>query len=413
MTASLPPLADRAYRPGAVNRERPVLLLADQSWNSQGGGAVILRDLLGDALGDGIVWVTPSQTESDSNRCHYGLSAGSAGRGDFSVVKDILWNARRLSVEVAEIAARVNAAGVWVVLHGASVAIAANLVRERNLPVHATVHDDPVYATALRSRRLALLLPIIAKQFKEVLLGAQSVDVICQRMADRYKRKYGVDCAVLHRGLRPGVAPAPKYSLIQEGLKVGILGNIYSASSQLVALTLAVERAAVRLSIQPRLLVCGGGSTATWLRQKFAGRVEIETPGHVSEAEGIEQLRGCGILYLNYPFGRLHRVFRESSFPTKLSTYVCAARPILIHAPPRSSLSDIPAGTNYALIWQTLNPADGATKLVEFFSEPSAAESRHLPAELVRRRYFDLATHRATLDRFLGGLIDPSFPRKQ
>jgi hypothetical protein len=164
--------------------------------------------------------------------------------------------------------------------------------------------------------------------------------------ADLYKRKHGVDSVVVHRVLPPGLPPAPKYSLNREGLKVGTLGKIYSAKGQLVALIGAVEQAASRL-VQPRLLVCGGGSSASLLRQKFGGRVEIETPGHVSEAEGIERMQACGIRYMNYGFGSFHRVLGESSFPNRLSNYARAAPPILIHVPPRMLLSDIPTGDKY------------------------------------------------------------------
>ena len=404
MTALLT-AGDSTYRPGGVSRDRSVLLLADQSWNAQGGGAVILRDLLGDALGNGVVWATPSQAESDSSRGQYGLAAGSAGRGRFSLAADMLWNAGRLAAEVRELAARVNASGIWIVLHGASVAIAAHLIRDSSLPIHATVHDDPLYATAIRSRRIALFVPLLAKQFARVMRAAKSVDVVCQKMADRYKRKYGVDCAILHRGLSAAVPPSPTYSLARDGLQVGVLGNTYSAKKQLLVLGQAVEKAAARLAVRPSLVVCGGGSTPAWLKQELAGRVEVEVLGHVSEEAGIERLRHCAALYINYPFGWINRVLRETSFPTKLSTYIYAARPILVHAPPGTSLSDISVGSQYLIDWPTMKPEDGAARLTEFFSNPRSAESYHIPAELVRHTYYDLSTHRATLDRLLRNLV--------
>jgi hypothetical protein len=360
--------------------------------------------LLGDAVGDGVVWATPSRVDRNLERGHYGLAAGSAGSGRFSVAADTLWHAGTLAAEVEALAADLGAVGVWAVLHGASVAIAARLARHGNLPMHVTVHDDPVYATALRSRRTALLVPLIARQFKRVLQVARSVDVVCEPMGDRYRRKYSVACTVLHRGLAEPVAPGPTHDLGRCGLQVGILGNTYSARQQLVVLARAVERAAAQLGTQPRFVVCGGGPTGAMLKHHCASRADVEIVGHVSEAEGIRRLQTCTVLYLNYPFTCLTRVLRETSFPTKLSTYVCAARPIFLHAPPRTSLTDLPAAGHYITRWHTLDDADGANKLVELCSDPQTAQSFHESAEMVRRRYYDLATHRATLDRLLGSL---------
>jgi hypothetical protein len=398
-------ISDTRYRPGGVDSKRPVVLLADQPWDAQGGGAVILHSLLGDAIGNGVVWATPSRTDRELERGFYGLAGGSAGRGRFSMFSDTLWYAGNLAAEVGALADRINASAIWVVMHGASVAIAAHLIRNCNLPIHATVHDDPVYATALRSRRTALLLPLIARQFRNVLRAARSVDVVCRQMADRYRTKYGVECSILHRGLADPVSAGPTYSVARDGLRVGILGNTYSARAQLAVLGSAVELAATRLRARPRLVVCGGGPTGLWLKQRFAGRIDVDVPGHVTEAEGIKLLQGCAALYLNYPFGWLGRVLRETSFPTKLSTYIYAARPILVHAPPGTSLADIPAGNGYFLAWPSMVPADGAAKLLELLSSPQASESFHLQADSIRTRYYDLAAHRATLEHLLRTLV--------
>jgi hypothetical protein len=44
--------------PAGVTSSRPLILLADQAWDAAGGGAVILRSLLGSAVGNGVIWVT-------------------------------------------------------------------------------------------------------------------------------------------------------------------------------------------------------------------------------------------------------------------------------------------------------------------------------------------------------------------
>ncbi len=386
-----------------LSRERPILIVADQPWDAHGGGAVILRSLIGDQIGDGILWATPSRADGDPARGHYGLTSGSAGAGRFSMLRDTVWNAGRLADEVRQLAVQTKAAALWVVLHGATVAVAARLARDGGLPFHATVHDDPVYATALRSRRLFLFVPLVARQFRTALRAARSVDVVCDSMAARYRSKYGVESVVLHRGLADPVSPAPLYDLSRDGLRIGILGNTY-AYPQLVILGRAVEQAAGQLGVRPRILICGEGSGER-LKRDLAGRVEVEATGHLAEADAIARLRECAVLYLNYPFRWYHRVLRETSFPTKLSTYIFAARPLLIHAPPGTSVADLPSSDRYVNTWASMDPPDGAARLVELFSEARALHSFHGPAETIRCRYYDLATHRATLDRILEPLV--------
>lgn len=382
--------------------DRPVLLLADQPWDARGGGAVILRSLIEGRLGNGVVWVTPSRVEGGGEG-RYGLSAGSVGRtGHFSMLADTLRYSGRLADQVGSLAAKVDAAALWVVLHGASVAVAARLARTARLRMHVSVHDDPVQAVALRSRRLALFAPLIARDFRTTLRAAWSVDVVSAAMGDRYLRKYGVSSDVVHRGLADPVAPGPPYDPGQSGMTIGVLGNTY-AHGPLRTLARAAELAARRLGSRARIVVCGGG-TGERLRREFTGRVDVEVAGHLPEGEGIERLRRCGVLYLNYPFGWLDRVLRETSFPTKLSTYVYAARPLLAHAPPGTTLADLPEGGGYVTRWENAAAEDGAALLARVFADPRIAYSYHTEAEEVRRMYFDFNNNYKTINDILRSL---------
>jgi len=391
------------YRPAGLSAGRPIILLADQSWDGAGGGAVILQSLIGDLIGDGIVWVTPTRGERDPEHGRYGLRSGSTGRtGKFSLLADLFTNSRALAQEVSDLAQRINARGIWVILHGATIGIAAQLARICNVPLHATVHDDPIYATAIRSRRLAFFTPLIARDFGFVLRKARSVDVVSQPMAERYERKFGIQSSILRRGLTTPPSRSPDYELSRDGLTVGLLGNTYSYQ-QLPVLARAIESAANQLGVTGRIVICGAGFGSR-LKQDMQGKLEVEVTGHIPEPACISKLQRCALLYLNYPFGRLNRVLGQTSFPTKLSTYIYASRPILLHAPEGTSLTDIPHDGGFIDSWTTLHPADGASRIVSMVRSPSFAQSHHIAAETLRARYYDLAAHRATLSTILEGL---------
>jgi len=137
---------------------RPILLLTDYSPDAGGGGAVILRSLLGSKEREGVLWLTltpPNQVAENIIT----LRSGSAGRGNRSVGKDTTIYAGALAREVLKIADERNAVAIWVVMHNAAVPIAAKLIRSRRFPVHLTVHDDPAFANALRSKRYIGLVP--------------------------------------------------------------------------------------------------------------------------------------------------------------------------------------------------------------------------------------------------------------
>jgi len=85
-----------------------------------------------------------------------------------------------------------------------------------------------------------------------------------------------------------------------------------------------VARAADDLGLRGELVFVGQGQ-AERLRAELGGLIAIVSVGHVDEAEAAAVLRGTFLQYLNYPFGWRDRVLRQTSFPSKLATYIAAA----------------------------------------------------------------------------------------
>src|SRR5262249_2569708 len=103
-------------------------------------------------------------------------------------------------------------------------------------------------------------------------------------------------------------------------------------------------------------------------------------------------------------------VLRQASFPTKLTTYVQAARPLLIHAPADSSVAPLAAREpSYAWSWETLRPEDGAAILERLWRVGDGLgndldASAHEAAERIRRAHFDADRNRRTLFEALDAL---------
>jgi len=65
----------------------------------------------------------------------------------------------------------------------------------------------------------------------------------------------------------------------------------------------------------------------------------VEDLGELPEKAAIEELSRCNFLYSMYPDLPRFEVFRKTSQPMKLSTYIQAQRPIFAHTPEDSTLA--------------------------------------------------------------------------
>jgi hypothetical protein len=187
------------------------------------------------------------------------------------------------------------------------------------------------------------------------------------------------------------------------------MGATY-AHEQLPVLARAVARAACDLGVPGRIRMLGRGSADRLRAEMRAAKVdvEIEGTGHVDEKEGVKLLRECFLLYVNYPFGRRDVVLGQTSFPTKLSTYVMAARPVLAHAPRGTTLEGLSSFPGYARPWTSMNEGDGAAILTRAWRAPETSASAHALAESVRLRYYDPETNKRALFAALNGLLTAS-----
>jgi hypothetical protein len=386
----------------AYSEGRPLMLLTDFPADAGGGGAVILRSLLGSEDWRKILWASPSPPKGVAPEGSITLASGSAAKGSRSLFADSTRHAAALADEVLALARDRGVTALWIVMHGAMVHVAARLVRDGSLPVHLTIHDDPVYASTLRARRQMVLAPWVARDLTRAMKGAASIDVVGAGMADYYRRRLGVESTIVHRGVTTPVMPSPEYDR-SRGLRVAALGNVYEYKA-LARMAGAVEIASKRLNV-PGCAVVMGQNPGARLKAEMAGRLEVEITGHVAEPAAIEHLRGCFALYLNYPFGPFGAVLRRTSFPTKLSTYVMAARPLIVHSPADGSVaplwSDEPG---YAYKWSRAGSEEGAEVLARMWADPGSLASQHESADRVRLRYYDPSRNRPALLGILNAL---------
>lgn len=379
------------------SKQHPVLLLTPFPPEGGGGGGVILRSLILPELAEKVHWLNLAEATPASRlpqRLAKFLDGMCVGIG-----------AGRTAAAVERLADGIGAKAIWVVAHGNAVAVAAALGRSGRFPLHLTVHDDPPFGVGRSSRRQRPFVRRIDRLFAQALRRAASIDVISQGMADRYRRRYGVASTVVHRAVPGAIAASPARG--RDELTIGVMGSTYDDRC-LEALADAISLAARRLGVRGRILAIGGGVGAK-LRSHLppAGPLDIELAGTLSEEEGIARLRECDLLYVNYPFTPRARVLGQTSFPTKLSSYVMSARPLLIHAPPDSTIAPIAqAVPDYARLWASNDPAAGAGVIEAYWHHSEDAAGLREAACQIRGSYFDAEINRRVMFALLDKMVE-------
>jgi hypothetical protein len=380
----------------AFSAASPLALLTDFPPDHQGGGAVILKSLLTPEDRDRMVWITLSRFQPRPGPRVVSLAPARYR----SLLQDGTVRTAVLRRATHAIIQEYGAAAAWVVAHGAAVRIAPALMAA-GLPVHVTVHDDPAWSYALLTRRYLALAPLLLRDLYRSLRGAQSVDVVCEAMARRYRPRCSAEPAIVHRGLSSLVRPSPDYDR-HKGLSVAVLGSTYGLREVGIlaeALAITTERLHV-----PATLTLIGAVDAARVRKMCPPNVTLELTGHLTEPEGVARLQTSFLMYLSYPFGPRGKVLRTTSFPTKLSTYVSAARPLLLHMPSDSSVAFLRDSAPYSTLWDSLNPEDGAETMERLWLTARTHASFDVDAEKLRGQHFDLVRNRAVLVGALNAL---------
>ena len=221
---------------------------------------------------------------------------------------------------------------VWAVLDmPTAIALAKPVAEALGLPLRVTVWDDIEHNvryfgldrfTAARNR----------KDFAGAIGHATSLAVIGETMQDAYRQRYGKVGVIVRHGAEQPHVDRPTIDAIN-GIRIGFAGSVSARS--------AFDRMLQALDL---LGWCIGGRevTLTLMGPRFdlwsSVPRRIECMGWRAVDDTIRILSECTVNYLPQPFEDDWRPFAELSFPSKLTTYLAAGAPVLLHAPPHASL---------------------------------------------------------------------------
>jgi len=298
-----------------------------------GGGSIQLKSLL------------PQLAEFDINWYYLAAAKAASGVGTWlgpqlmggSLLKDLSRSSRLwltgTSSRIREIVAQMDADLYWVVAMNEGVLVALELSASGK-PVHLTVHDHPV-SVFQRSTRYRLLSPFMSRSLSRVMRSAKSVDVISIGMRDFYRERFGIEPLVVYRYVQ-GLPRLKEYVNSTDVLRVGHIGIIYNAN-QFTEFVEALRAHGRNLGVSVKLVKIGRSREFEKVQKDHPDLVE--DLGELPEKAAIEELSKCNFLYCMYPDTPRFEVFRRTSQPMKLSTYIQAQRPIFAHTPEDSTLA--------------------------------------------------------------------------
>jgi hypothetical protein len=236
--------------------------------------------------------------------------------------------------------------------------------------LHVSVHDDAA-GLAMKSRRYRHLASLFDRRNSELLRRAHSVDVVCDGMRNYYSRRIEVDAGIVYRYIHNFQLPATGGAQASVSdcsvVHIGHVGTFYS-DPEVFAFVKALHSLTASDGIQFRLTNYGGASRITAALQIECPNL-VENAGSMPENEVILRLQRTTFVYSMYSFNPRHRIIRETSQQTKMSTYLMAGRPILAHCPEGSSTIDMLTKFKLGVCVSTMeqhNLIDGIRRILAF-----------------------------------------------
>ena len=388
-----------AYERHLADAARPIVFVQPFSIGSAGGGARILRALLGEApFAWRSVCSSPRCPKAWRNETHL-PTRPSWGRIEHSRLAALprLFGqlfGRRFKQRLKDHCVAAKARAIHAVPHGGlDFAQAQSVARELSLPFFISLHDDLAY-TANGLARAGKREAAMAHAWKD----ADARFVISDSLGDEYCRRYGArDYHVVTDGVTH--LTAPRTNPDPHRLRIYFMGLFHMGYERNLRALLdglaLLQRATPSINISVTL-------RCEYVRpQVIAGTIPVTILPFSDEAQVERDMEEADLLYMPLPFGGEHENFARHSLSTKMVTYVGSGVPIIYHGPTTSAAFDLLSRNRAAVLIPTLAPAEIATALSGLTIETRTAMARN--AHELGRRHFMLADQ---AQRFWGTITE-------
>jgi hypothetical protein len=257
---------------------------------------------------------------------------------------------------------------VWCILQGQTmIRLALPVARGLGVPLLTQIWDHPSWwldahrVDPLTSKR-------ILRRYDRTLQQSTRIAGASFVMANAYQQAYGVPAVALIGSMAAErILPPLAASADPSRIRIGLAGQIYSRQ-EWNALLAALASRDWQLHGRPVSLRYLGREHEVQGSPVPSDRLELF--GYRSQVETLRLMAECDVLYCPYFFDEDRRIISRTSFPSKLTTYLAAGRPVFFHGPhdaaPAVFLREHTAGH----LCHSLEPASIAESLNELLASP-------------------------------------------
>ena len=253
---------------------------------------------------------------------------------------------------------------VMSVAHGMFFLEAAVAARLCRVPFVLIVHDD--WIDFMRSR---MWVPTSVARwcYRRVLRSATKIYAVSPGMQQALRQEYGVDSEVQLPASEAQPASGDPGSA-RDTLRVAFAGTVTAVTIPSIDLLVKALQSPALSGIKWSLDLYG--ALPIHLRQSGWDDARVHAHGWAPQQEVHAALRQADVLYLPYSFDDAHLRVVQTSFPSKLADYLAAGKPVLICAPPESSVVPYAREGGFAEVVDRPSPDLLAAALVRLATSP-------------------------------------------
>ena len=268
----------------------------------------------------------------------------------------------RIAREVGRFAKEQGAELIWCVVQGQTmIKLAEPVARNAGIPYVFQVWDPPEW-WMLENKFDKFTTRSVMKAFGSALHHSRCCLAASWAMAEDYSSRYDCRAIPVILGFSPDRI-VPKGQKQDEQFVIAFSGQIY-ATDEFNALLRALDL--MNWNYHGKKIVVR--LYGRYFHLFFSARSNLEVHGWMAQEDLLPELADADLLYCPYWFSEQYRLPTALSFPSKLSTYLKTARPVLIHAPeyasPRRYLVEHGAG----YVCDTLDP-EGIRQLLTYIMD--------------------------------------------
>jgi hypothetical protein len=221
-------------------------------------------------------------------------------------------------------------------------------------------------------------------------------------MQAEYRRLYGLESILLRYGHDLMDAPGTPADRHPETVVVGFCGNVYGEDAWRGFLT-ACARINAKGRLPPVKILIFGSTTFPYPHPG----VEVTCRGWLPVREMLRGLAAADFCYLPYWFAPEKRRHAELSFPTKLTTYLAAGRPVLYHGPAYAGASQLMATWRLGVRVHNLASAGLEAAVERLARDRQLQKTCHQAATAAFRQEFNSTVMQGNFARLIG--VDPQY----